>query len=509
MSRTGNSLKNIKYAVIGQVLALIISFITRMIFVQTLSSEYLGINGLFSNILSMLSIAELGVGAAIVYSLYKPLSEQDVPKIKTLMSLYKKAYITIGMFIAMTGVIITPFLNFIIKDMPDIPHIEFIYVLFVLNSAMSYFFSYKRSLIIADQKRYIATFYRYGFFLILNVVQIIILLITKNYLYYLILQLCFTFMENIAISRKANTLYPYLREKDILPLDKETKGTISRNIKAMMGHNVGGIVVNGTDSLLISKFVGVVAVGLYSNYLLITSALNTVFGIMFQAVTASVGNLGVTESGERSHFIFRCLNLIGFWIHGFAAIALINLLNPFLKLWLGEEYLFSLGIVLVIVVNFYFTGMRKSVLTFRDALGLYWYDRYKPFFEAGINLLASIILGKYFGIIGIFIGTIISTLSTCFWVEPYMLFKYGFRKSVKPYFLKYITYTITVIVTGAVTWSACNLVDGDSISSFLLKLIICSVLTNLIFLCVFWRSDEFKYLLKVLKTQVKKKIKIN
>ncbi|HCX48262.1 MAG TPA: hypothetical protein DG757_04320, partial [Bacillus sp. (in: Bacteria)] len=150
-----------------------------MIFVQTLSSEYLGINGLFSNILSMLSIAELGVGAAIVYSLYKPLSEQDVPKIKTLMSLYKKAYITIGMFIAITGVIITPFLNFIIKDMPDIPYIEFIYVLFVLNSAMSYFFSYKRSLIIADQKRYIATFYRYGFFLILNVVQIIILLITK------------------------------------------------------------------------------------------------------------------------------------------------------------------------------------------------------------------------------------------------------------------------------------------------------------------------------------------
>lgn len=140
MSRTGNSLKNIKYAVIGQVLALIISFITRMIFVQTLSSEYLGINGLFSNILSMLSIAELGVGAAIVYSLYKPLSEQDVPKIKTLMSLYKKAYITIGMFIAITGVIITPFLNFIIKDMPDIPYIEFIYVLFVLNSAMSYFF---------------------------------------------------------------------------------------------------------------------------------------------------------------------------------------------------------------------------------------------------------------------------------------------------------------------------------------------------------------------------------
>ena len=502
MSRTRNSLKNIKYAVIGQAVALFISFIARMVFVKTLGSEYLGINGLFTNILSILSFAELGVGAAIVYSLYKPLAEKNVPKVKALMKLYKWAYITIGSIIALIGMTITPFLSLIIKDMPDIPHIDLIYLMFVANSAISYFFIYKRSLIIADQKRYIATFYRYGFFVVLNIFQIIVLLVTKNYIIFLILQILFTIVENLAISRKADSIYPFIREKTTEPLDAETKHTIGKNIRAMMGHKFGGIVVNGTDSLLISKLFGVIAVGLYSNYLLILSALNTIIAMAFQAVTASIGNLGATETEEKSLNIFKCLDLIGFWIYGLVSICLLNLLNPFIEIWIGEQYLFPSYIVLIIIINFYLTGMR-SVLTFRDALGLFWHDRYKPFFESVIKIIVSILLARELGIAGVFIGTIISTLTTCFWIEPYILFKYGLKSSIVPYLKRYFINSLILLLTGLVIWLLLSFINSDNILGFIYKTLVCLIVPNIIFLLFFWKTSELKYLLGVLKTNIR------
>ncbi|WP_440960665.1 lipopolysaccharide biosynthesis protein [Paenibacillus nitricinens] len=505
MSRTFNSLKNIKFALLGQASALLISFFARMVFVKTLSSDYLGLNGLFVNILSVLSFAELGVGTAIVYSLYKPLSERNQSQIKALMRLYKQSYITIGIIVAILGTALTPFLSYLIKDIPPIPNIQLIYLMFVINSTISYFFSYKRSLIIADQKRYIATFYQYLFYIILNIMQMIILLITRNYILFLGLQIFFTLFENLFISRKADILYPFIKGQTTERLDNETKKTIIRNIKAMLFHKFGGVVVNGTDSLLISKFLGVGLVGLYSNYLLIINALNTIFGMVFQSVTASIGNLGASESEVKSYNIFKCLNLIGFWIHGFAAICLAILFNPFIEIWLGNEFSFPISLVLIIIVSFYLTGMRKSVLTFRDALGLYWNDRYKPLFEASINLIASLILVNKIGIYGIFIGTIISTLTTCFWVEPYILYKYGFKKSISSYFLKYAIYTMIMLLGGGVTWLICYYIKGETISSFLLKGIICAIVPNTIFLLVFWKTAEFKYLISVVKTITRRK----
>ena len=250
MSRTSNSIRNIKYAIFGQGIGIIISFFSRMVFVRILSAEYLGLNGLFTNILSILSLAELGVGPAIVYSMYKPLAEKNEYKLKALMSLYRKAYITIGIVIAVIGLTFTPFLDFFIKDIPNIPNIKLIYLMFVANSSISYFFSYKRSLIIAGQKRYIATFYRYSFYFLLNIAQIIALLLTKNYILYLGLQIISTFLENVCVSNKADRLYPFIKTKGDERLDKAEKYTIVRNVKAMIFHKVGGTVINGIDNLL-------------------------------------------------------------------------------------------------------------------------------------------------------------------------------------------------------------------------------------------------------------------
>jgi O-antigen/teichoic acid export membrane protein len=503
MSRTNNSIRNVKYAIIGQGLALIISFIARMIFVKTLGAEYLGINGLFTNILSILAFAELGIGTAITYSLYKPLAEKDIEQTKTLMRLFQKAYLTIGIIILILGTGLTPFLGYLIKDMPDIENIPLIYLMFVVNSAISYFYSYKRSIIIADQKHYIDTIYRYGFRIVLEISQIIVLILTQNFIMFLALQFIMTFLQNIGISKKADKLYPYIKDKNVEKLDTHTKNTIVRNVKALIYHKVGSIVVMGTDNLLISKYVGIVAVGIYSNYYLIIGAVNTVSGVMFQAVTASVGNLGVTATKERKLFVFECLNFITFWIYGFSAISLIILFNPFIEIWLGEEYLFSMLLTTLIVLNFYISSMRKSVLTFREALGLYWYDRYKPLFEAGINLIVSVILVKMIGIAGIFIGTFISTITTCFWVEPYILYKYGFKHSVKTYFLRYFTYTVTILIAGVITWYLCETVEGTSILALILKIIISILVPNTIFVIVYSKTKEFKYFKNLFKTKLK------
>ena len=502
VSRTKNSIRNIKYAIVGQFTGLTISFINRMIFVHVLTSEYLGVGGLFTSILSMLSLAELGIGSAIVYSLYKPLAEKNNEKIKSLMLLYRKAYTIIGIAISILGILLTPFLGFFIKELPTIDNLRLIYILFVLNSAFSYFYSYKRSLIIADQKRHITTLYRYTFYFILNSTQIIMLLLTKNYVIYLILVLLNTILENYVISKKANKLYPYLLDKEVNPLDINTKATIRKNVNAMIFHKIGSLVVSGTDNILLSKYVGISVVGIYSNYLLIIQALHTVINMIYTGITSSIGNLGATESKEKLEFTFNALNFLGFWAYGISSIALVVLLNPFISIWLGDNYLFGNKMVLVIIINYYLTGMRRCTITFRDALGLYWYDRYKAIFESIINLVASMLLIHSFGAIGVLIGTTISTISTCFWVEPHILYKYGFGKRSLHYFKNYFKYTIVTLSVGLITWTVCEWLVSLVSSMFLFRFLIAIILPNLLFTVIFRNSVEFKYLINVARSQI-------
>lgn len=508
MSRTSNSIRNITYAILGQGMTFLFSFFVRAIFIRTLGSEYLGLNGLFSNILSVLSMAELGVGSAIIYSMYKPLASKDEMKLIALMNFYKKIYVSIGLFILTFGLMLTPFLSVFVKEMPNIPFIKTIYVLYVIESASTYFFSYKRSFLIADQKKYIDSFYQYSFYLIRTVLQIFILLVTKNFLLYLIIQIIFTVIHNTTISVKTDRLYPFLKEKNAVKMEKDDIALIVKNTKALIMHKIGSVLVLGTDNLIISKFIGIVEVGLYSNYMLIIVALSQTIGMIFQSVTSSIGNLGVTEEVNKNIFVFKVIDLIGYWIVSFTAISLVVLLNPLINLWLGTQYMFPNSVVLLIVMSFYFTVRRKSILTFKDAFGLFWYDRYKPLLESGINLTVSLVLVQFMGIEGVIIGTIFSTLTTCVTVEPYVLYKYGFKISSKGYYLKYAMHTGITVVVGFVTWTACSVFSSVTLGSFIGKLIIAAIIPNMIFLAIFWKSQEFQYLLRILKNIINKKLRV-
>lgn len=503
-SRTEYSAKNTTVAMLARVVAILLGFCTRVVFTHTLSEAYVGINGLFTDILNVLALSELGIGTAITYALYKPIAEQNIERQKSLMQLYKQFYRIVAVIVLAAGLLVIPFMDMLIKNQADVENVTFLYLLYLANSVISYLLIYKRTLIDAYQLSYIGVVYQTVFLIVQNVVQMLVLVTTKNFTLFLSILILCTLLNNLCISRKADQLYPFLKEKQVQPLPKEEKQGIYQNIRAMLMHKIGTVVVNNTDNLLLSSLVGIVSVGMYSNYYLVIGSVRQVLNQAFQGITASVGNLGVEESRERVKRIFEAAFFIGQWMFGFAAICLFELLAPFVDISFGSQYVFGAEITFVLCLNFYFTGMRQATLVFRDSLGLFWYDRYKSLVEAVINLVVSIILGYRFGTIGIFIGTLCSTVTTSLWVEPYMLYKYRLQAKVQGYFLKYGGY---FLVTGMAWWITdllCGYVTGDVFVQFLVRLLICLLVPNLLFLLVYGRSKEFAFVVRKTKGILKR-----
>ena len=493
MSRTDNMIRNVSFSFIGQGIGILASFIVRIFFIRILGNTYLGLDGLFSNILTILSLSELGVGTAITYSLYKPLAEKDESKLKSLMLLFKKVYSVIGLVIFGIGFLLTPFLSFFINDMPDIKGLEIIYLLFVTNTAVSYFFSYKRNLILADQNRHIETIYRYGFYIAMNVIQIIYLILSHDYFGYLIIQVIMTILSNWALSRKADQMYPFLKDKKVKKLSKSDKSEIIKNTKGLMIQKVGTVVVNSTDNIILSKFVCLASVGLYSNYRLVIYALSMVINQIYTSVIPGIGNFFIDQGESRRIELFKKSNFITFWLAYFCSICLIVLFNDFIYMFAGKEYIFGFSVVFIIVFNFYFTVMRKVVVSFREAAGLFYKDRYRTVFEVVCNLVTSIVLAKYLGVLGVFIGTTISYFSLSFWIEVYVLFKDGLKSKVSSYYLDYFCKLLFTLIVGGFLYYLCSLIGGNILIRFILKCLICVVVPNIIFCFVYRNSMEFSY----------------
>lgn len=499
-SRTKNSIKNISFSFGTYAISLILSLINRLYFVQLLSNEYLGLNGLFSNILNFLSLAELGVGGAINFALYTPISEGDTERIKSLMRLYKRFYVAIGIIILVTGGCLAPVLPVLIKDMPEeIPQLTQYYLLYVISSGISYFYTYKRSLIICNQKEYLSSITTAIAKILITVLQIILLWLTHSYAVYLLVSIILTVGENICISKIADRMYPYLKDKTVKKLPTELVLDIKKNIGAMVFHKIGAAVVFSTDNIIISQFVGLAAVGLYSNYTLVINSVNSIMGRVFTAIIASVGSLIAANDVEHTEEVFHRVLFLNYWIRSFCTIAFFCLIQPFITLWIGDKYLLNMDTVIIITLNFYFGGMRTAVNTFKDASGLFWYDRYKPLIEGVLNLVLSIPLAIRYGVAGVLLGTIGSTLLVPFWFEAYILFKYLFHKRIWRYIGKQILFAIATLSVGGICVICCNMIHGDNILSFISRILICAVLPNLCMVVLWHRTEEFGYFLEIIK----------
>lgn len=493
-SRREKSAKNLIYAWLNQGVMLLMSIGVRMVFVRVLSKEYLGLSGLFGNIISLLSLAELGIGTAIIYSLYEPLAMYNQDKISSLMKFFQKVYRVVGIAILVIGIGLTPFLSFFIKEMPDIPEIYQVYILFVINAAVSYFFSYKGSLISADQKDYIIKKVKLVVTFCMYLLQAIVLFKTGNYLLFLGIQITSTLVQNVIYTAVANRMYPFLNEKKVAALDPDTLHGILTNTKALLLHKVGDVVKFSTDNLIISKYVGLIEGGIYSNYTLIQQALMGVLAQIFVSMTASVGNLGVTGNTFTKYQIFRKIFFLNAWIYGLCSILFLCLAQDFIGIFFGGSFVMDNKILFMIILNFYLLGMRKTTLTFRDAFGLFWQNRYMPIAEAGINLVISLVLVTKYGITGVLVGTALSTLLLPWWVEPYVVFRHGFKTSLVEYWKQYWSYTIVTSAAVVITWRVCKIIPWErSLGLLVIKALICLAIPNAFYMLLYRKKEEYKY----------------
>lgn len=495
---------NIKYSAVNYIAVNLLKFIVRMVFIKTLPIEYLGVNGLFTNVLAMLSLAELGIGPAIVYSLYKPLAYGDKETVKSIMRLFKKVYIAVGGIILVLGLLLFPFLDSFIKDGQGVPQVHYFYLVFLLNTVVSYLWTYKRSLLIGDQKQYVVNIYQAAVQVLVAVLQIIFLLIFADYWCFIILMLLGTVLENFSIARKADKEYPYLNEPAEI-LDLDIKHQIVKNTKAMIYHKIGGMVVFSSSNLVLSKFAGLVAVGLYSNYYMVIAALNTFAAKFFESITASIGNLMVVEESGKKIKAFKIIEFITALQATICFCGLYVLFNPFVELWVGKDYLFSEAVVSAMAFSFYLMYMRKAVLMFRDACGLYWNDRYKPLAESVINLAVSIYLTIHYGVIGVVLGGIISTLLTCFWVEPYVLFNNGIDIKLKDYFIDYFKFTVVTLLSALSSkFVYSSLFNKVTLVNFVSGIFICVSVTLFLWFAAFINREEMQYLINHFIIKIKK-----
>ena len=505
-SRTKNSIKNVKTGAIVQIINKLMVFVVRTVFIRCLNSEYLGVNGLFSNIITILSFAELGVGTAIIFNMYKPVAEKNKEKIKSLMQLYKKSYNAIGIIVLILGTCLIPFLKYLVKDVPNIKeNINIIYFMFLLNTATSYFFTYKKSIISAHQKQYIIDKYDSVIYFVKSIVEIVILIITKNFIVYLTMEILFTFIENFALSKKAEKMYPYLMEKEVRPLEKNEKKNIFQNVMSLIVYKFGGVIMNGTDNILLSSLVSVNIVGFCSNYSMLINSIKYVIISALNGITASVGNLNVTGNSKQKEKVFYTITFANYIVYSFCAVAFIILLNPFIKIWLGEKFVLELSVPFALAISFLIEGLRNPGFTYRTTLGLFQKGKATPYIGATTNIIFSILLCKLCGVSGIFFATSIAQLVSYAWIDPYLIHKYEFKTPVSKYFKKYLKYCLVFTIITIITLLLAQFIKYEGWIGLIVKAIIVFIVPNVINLIFFYKTEEFKLLFdKIIRPYYKK-----
>lgn len=504
-SRTKSSIKNVSFSLITQITTIVLNYVCRYIFVKVLSEEYLGVNGLFSNILTIFSLAELGIGSAIIYAMYKPIAADDQDKIKSYMGFYKKCYNTIAIIILIIGLIILPNLNFFIKEETTIPNLNLIYILYLLDSVFSYLFVYKSSILNAMQKNYICNYYQIIGKILMTIFMGLSLIIFKNFIVYLVIQIAFKLITNILISNKANKMYPYIKNTKGYKLEKNESKSIFKNVYALFCNQVGNVLINGTDNIIISKYVNLVAVGLYSNYYLVISALSTFIGQIFNAIVASVGNLAASDNENKTYQLFNKVHFINFIIASFCLVLTTCCINTFIKLSFGEKYVLDNLTVLIVLINFYLLSMKNVVGTFKYALGIFWNDKYSTIIRAVINIVVSVVFAKSYGIVGVFIGTLISDLLTTFWYQPYILFKSGFKLSVKKYFKDFFKYTIITIFMITLSLIILKYINISNLILMLIVEVIVGIASfSIITIILFRKNKNLLFIVDIIKKYTSK-----
>ena len=496
-SRVGKSMRNTAVGVVGMMASLIVSFIAKSVFVRLLGAEYNGVNGLFTNILQVLNLAELGFATSVAYALYKPLKEKDEKTVAALMNYFARTYRIIACVVTVIGCCCIPFLQYLIAE--DISELSFslnelrgYFAMYLASTVCSYLLAYKRTIITADQNNYIISGVDYTCNIVLCVVQIALLLVYKNFYAYLATNIAKTIINNLIIHVIAGKKYPYLRKYRHEKLAKQEKSAIFKNVQAAFLHRIGTVVIFGTTSIIISAFVSLIDAGKYSNYIMIVTNVNNFINIIFNSMTASIGNLCVDEDEDKQFEVFKKVRYLAFFAGVFSFVCYISLFNSFIEIWLGDDMVMSMWVVFAVSLNSMVSYLRKAANTFKDAKGMFRNDWFKPLLEAGAGIGLAIGLSYVWDTFGVIIGYTLATICVAVPVENYVLFKQGLHKKWLNQLGVFIVAALFAFALAALTYYIASFIPSG-IGWFVLRFIFVVVFAAGVFLLVTCRTPEFKY----------------
>ncbi len=497
MSRVKSATRNITFGYVGQVATTIMSFVLRTVFLMHLNEQLLGVNSLYSNILAVLNMAELGIGTALNFSLYGPVARGETDKIKSYMQLYRKAYHVIALVVAGIGLALTPFLGILVKNPGNISQRDLVlfYLIFLFNTVTSYFVSYKYSLINAEQKNYIQTNILTITKIVTVFIQIIVVVATENFYLFLLTDAAVQLIQKIFVSRYLDKLYPYLKDKNVTKLAKEESDEVWKKTKALVFHKVGDVARLQTDALIISSFIEVSMAGFVDNYNLVINSVANFVNIIFNSVISSFGNLIATESKEKQFSMFKVYRFFASWVYGFSCIGFMVLLTPLIRLLWGDKWILPQAAVYCILIDYYFKGDRIVLSNYKTAAGVFEPDKYLALIQGAVNLVISIVLVQTpLGLTGVYIGTIVSGLIANV-TKPVIIYGSCFDRKAWGYFADTAKYLLSMVSVLVVCQFISNKVISDlNFVSFFVMAVIITVIFNGVYFLLYGRTEEFKYL---------------
>ncbi len=503
MSRTKNSLNNTMAGMLFRIVTMVLHFATRTIFVRYLGNEFLSVNGLISSVLSFLNIAELGIGSALVFEMYKPIAEGNEEKTKQYMRFYKQVYTALGLGVLGVGILLAPVCLYMLAQSEEVQTVNcyWAYALYLANSVSSYFFfTPQGGFLAANQEEYRLVWSNCITTIAQTVLQIVALAVFKNYYVYIAVPTVAMILQRIVNGLMIQKWHPYIRTKSEGRLSRDEKHHIVRNTFGLAIAKICTIVNNALGDIVITAVVSLAAVGHYSNYKTVITMLSGTTSIIFTAMRPSVGNLSAVGSVQDKKRVFQLIYFVGFWIYGFSAISYVAIINPFVAVWVGEQYVMPIALAIAVGVNFLVTGMDSAISTFREGCGLYYEGRYRPIFTTVLNILLAFLLGSLWDVTGIVLAAAVSRLLTIWWFDAYLVYNRVFRQSPLPYLLDYLGKLALLGAIGVLVLWLCSLVTVESlILVVLIRAGICTVVINAVILLLYGRTAPCRELWRILR----------
>ena len=499
MGRTKNAARNITWGLVYKFSTLAVSFIARTVMIYTLGAEYLGLNSLFSSVLRILSLADLGFGTAITYSMYKPVAENDEETVCALLGLYRKIYRIVGLVILGAGLLLLPFVPYMIAgSVPSGVNVRILFSIYLLDTVSSYFFfAYRASVLTAHQRNDIPSVVSMVTNLAKNLIQIAILLTIRNYYCFVLVIPGISIITNLITAYLAKRYYPQYECRGTV--DQETQKQIGRKTRALLGVKITSLIYNSVDSVVISSFLGLAVLGKYNNYYYVMDALIAVIAVIFSSIQSTVGNSIVLETPEKNYRDYMNLSYINAWLIGWCTVCLYCLYQPFIRLWAGESLMFGKRMVVWFCVYFYVYQLKIVQSTYKDAAGLWREDMWRSYGANLFNLVANLILVQVIGVEGVLLSTILSLLVITYPWQTWMIHRKLFCCSMKPYVIRLLIYTAATVTACLVTEMICNLVTLNGIWELISRGLICCVVPNLLFLLFSLKTKEFAEMRKTVE----------